>query len=321
MENYHAFYKNLGYELMNEITQAFGFTDQQIERGGYYENREKVYLTIKIEENYSIKFLEWRDTPEVPRRFYIIFFNENEPRPYVFQLDLSLLVTNDVSSFLWYLNRPTKAENIEVFKWLHLSPVDRETANYKNYCELRQQLNFVHQDEKLISKVLVENKKWDCLCDSFIELTKAMLEKHGMVNKNELVINHSQVGKERRDQADFRLRLLRLYDCQCVITGETTPEVIEAVRISKAGGFELENGILLRSDLRRLFDANLIAINPDTKKIAVSPQLRSRTEYKDLKGKHIIERQDNDNELDSDYLQERWDAAGVTGAENWLTSS
>lgn len=64
------------------------------------------------------------------------------------------------------------------------------------------------------------------------------------------------------------------------------------------------NAILLRSDIHDLFDANLIAIRPDTKRIVVHSSLKG-TLYFELNGQFLKERNDK-KEIDFDALNERW---------------
>jgi hypothetical protein len=63
----------------------------------------------------------------------------------------------------------------------------------------------------------------------------------------------------RPKQQELRNRLLR-WDQSCVLTGEKEEAALEAAHIVpvQAGGHEnVENAILLRADLHRLFDAGL----------------------------------------------------------------
>ncbi|WP_227107413.1 HNH endonuclease signature motif containing protein [Chromobacterium rhizoryzae] len=70
-----------------------------------------------------------------------------------------------------------------------------------------------------------------------------------------------------RNQLRFRHALLSLDKC-CGITGETTERALEAahiVPVAEDGMEWLENGILLRADLHRLYDKHLFTIQPDGK--------------------------------------------------------
>lgn len=71
--------------------------------------------------------------------------------------------------------------------------------------------------------------------------------------------------KAQREQAQFRAVLLSKDVC-CAISGEATPKALEAAHIipSKDGGAEvIENGILLRADLHKLFDDDQFYIMQD----------------------------------------------------------
>jgi hypothetical protein len=66
--------------------------------------------------------------------------------------------------------------------------------------------------------------------------------------------------KQRPKQSAFRDALFQL-DKQCVLTGETCRQALQAahlVPVQKNGQEQIENGILLRADLHALFDAGLL---------------------------------------------------------------
>lgn len=68
----------------------------------------------------------------------------------------------------------------------------------------------------------------------------------------------------RSGQSVFKGKVLRAYNNICCITGETIPELLEAAHIEKyktKSSNHLQNGLLLRIDIHRLFDNNLIFID------------------------------------------------------------
>ncbi|MFO0713625.1 MAG: HNH endonuclease signature motif containing protein [Sandaracinus sp.] len=70
----------------------------------------------------------------------------------------------------------------------------------------------------------------------------------------------------RPEQAAFRAKLLAAHDARCVVTGCDAVLALEAAHIrpvGQGGGDGIENGLLLRADLHRLFDAGLITILVD----------------------------------------------------------
>ncbi|MCI5163743.1 MAG: HNH endonuclease [Candidatus Electrothrix sp. AX5] len=95
------------------------------------------------------------------------------------------------------------------------------------------------------------------------------------------------ISRLKRKQNEFRKLLLSTYKC-CVITGETTPEAIEAAHVyeKKMGGNDLpNNGILLRTDLHRLYDARLFRINNNG---SITANKELSTEYKKLLKSSVI---------------------------------
>jgi putative restriction endonuclease len=70
----------------------------------------------------------------------------------------------------------------------------------------------------------------------------------------------------RRGQGAFRLMVIDAYDRRCAISGERTLPVLEAAHIQpfvEHGQHEVRNGILMRSDLHRLYDRGLVTVEPD----------------------------------------------------------
>jgi putative restriction endonuclease len=81
----------------------------------------------------------------------------------------------------------------------------------------------------------------------------------------------------RYGQAEFRGKVLRAYDNQCCISGETIPEILEAAHIQEYRNINsnhVQNGLLLRTDLHRLYDNGLIYID-ENYVINISNQISS----------------------------------------------
>ena len=84
-----------------------------------------------------------------------------------------------------------------------------------------------------------------------------------------------------RRQGSFRLLIADSYQCRCTMTGERTLPALEAAHIhrySRGGDHSLSNGLLLRSDLHKLFDLGYLSIEPNTLKIRVSSKIREEFE-------------------------------------------
>ena len=97
----------------------------------------------------------------------------------------------------------------------------------------------------------------------------------------------------RRGQGAFRLMVMDAYDRRCAITGEKTLPALEAAHIrpySEVASHEVTNGILLRSDIHRLFDQGYVTVDPDLR-FRVSSRIRDEFHngliYYDLNGRPV----------------------------------
>jgi putative restriction endonuclease len=82
----------------------------------------------------------------------------------------------------------------------------------------------------------------------------------------------------RRGQGAFRLMVMDAYERRCAITGERTLPVLEAAHIrpfNEIESHDVDNGILLRSDVHRLFDQGYVTVTPDYR-FRVSSRIRDQ---------------------------------------------
>ncbi|WP_425044644.1 HNH endonuclease [Primorskyibacter sp. S87] len=96
--------------------------------------------------------------------------------------------------------------------------------------------------------------------------------------------------KLRPHQQRFRETQMERHRGRCVISRCRVPEALEAAHVVPHNGdpaFEApDNGLLLRSDLHRLFDAYLWSIHPGSGKVRISSELKD-TGYAKLSGKDV----------------------------------
>jgi len=99
--------------------------------------------------------------------------------------------------------------------------------------------------------------------------------------------------RPRLGQGTFRLAVTGAYSRACAITMEHSLPVLEAAHIkpySENGAHEIPNGLLLRSDIHRLFDMGYVSVSPDHR-FHVSKRLRADFEngrsYYPLDGRSI----------------------------------
>ena len=85
-----------------------------------------------------------------------------------------------------------------------------------------------------------------------------------------------RVAKFRKRVAKFRKKILALDSDRCVLTDEPTKKALEAAHLIPAnmGGPDIScNGIALRADLHRLFDAGLFTFAEDGRVMDIAPGL------------------------------------------------
>lgn len=94
----------------------------------------------------------------------------------------------------------------------------------------------------------------------------------------------------REGQQKFRDKILKTYGRSCCISGCKVIYVLEAAHITPYNGPDsnvINNGLCLRSDLHKLWDKYLIAINPDSYKVELSSNLKG-TDYEQYEGVQVF---------------------------------
>jgi len=100
--------------------------------------------------------------------------------------------------------------------------------------------------------------------------------------------------RARLGQGAFRVLVTEAYARRCAVTGERTLPALEAAHIrpfAKSGPNLTANGLLMRSDLHKLFDLGYISITPDLH-VEVSRKIKEEYEngrdYYALHGKALV---------------------------------
>jgi putative restriction endonuclease len=86
------------------------------------------------------------------------------------------------------------------------------------------------------------------------------------------------LARPRLGQGGFRVLVTEAYSRRCAFTGEKTLPVLQAAHIkpyAESGPHNVQNGLLLRSDLHLLFDKGLLTVTPDYH-IEVSSRINSQ---------------------------------------------
>lgn len=116
--------------------------------------------------------------------------------------------------------------------------------------------------------------------------------------------------KARLGQGAFRVLVTDAYQRRCSITGERTLPALDAAHIkpfSESGPNYTRNGLLIRSDIHKLFDKGYVTITPEYR-IEVSRRIKEEyengREYYTYHGKRLITLPKNINDMPSkEYLQ------------------
>ena len=118
---------------------------------------------------------------------------------------------------------------------------------------------------------------------------------------------------DRLGQGAFRNEILKNYQFRCAISGERTVPALEAAHIrpySEHHDHSLTNGLLLRSDIHKLFDNGLVSVTPD-RVFHVSNIIRKEWKngkhYYELDGKRINVPGDTQLHPNQEFLQEHYD--------------
>ena len=105
---------------------------------------------------------------------------------------------------------------------------------------------------------------------------------------------NSVLTRVRLGQGAFRVLVTDAYSRKCSITGEKTLPVLEAAHIrpySDSGPHFISNGILLRSDIHKLFDSGYLTITNDLK-VEVSSRIKvefqNGKEYYQYHGRDLL---------------------------------
>ncbi len=121
----------------------------------------------------------------------------------------------------------------------------------------------------------------------------------------------SAVVSVRNGQDAFRKQLLRLYGLSCAVTGPCPVPVLQAAHLRKFADHESHDpaqGILLRTDLHQLFDAEMMAVDPITMTVVIKPILEHYPVYRELMGAPVAPG------IYDDALAEHF---GRVGAASW----
>jgi len=147
---------------------------------------------------------------------------------------------------------------------------------------------------------IVQGKRYDLDSDPGREMWRRV--QAGMVVQEPTIPIAAEVGprygepilvEPRLGQGIFRVKITDVYERRCAVSGEKALPTLEAVHIrpySNDGPHSVQNGLLMRSDIHRLFDRGYATVTPEFR-FQASRRLKTEfdngKEYLDMQGKEI----------------------------------
>ena len=146
--------------------------------------------------------------------------------------------------------------------WIHIPEWPRSTMRGKTY------------DTETTEGAWIWNEVQQRLQDkAILDLVAEPAAEYGGPRYGEQFLTRSRLG-----QGAFRVLVSEAYGKRCAITGESTLPVLEAAHIKPyelEGPHKITNGMLLRSDFHKLFDAGLVTVTPELR-VRVSDRIREQ---------------------------------------------
>jgi len=134
---------------------------------------------------------------------------------------------------------------------------------------------------------------WTQVQERLIKNKESSIKEADKVAEEEVRYGSEYLAKVRLGQGAFRILVTDFYNRRCAITAERTLPVLEAAHIkpfAKSGPHRIDNGLLLRSDLHKLFDLGYLTITNDYH-VEVSKRIKEEyhngREYYAMHGKEL----------------------------------
>ena len=143
---------------------------------------------------------------------------------------------------------------------------------------------------------IVQGKGYDTTAENGRALWEAVRIRLQVPQRNQVADPAPMYGepalvRQRLGQGAFRVLVIDTYERRCAITREKALPALEAAHIrpvAQEGKHRLDNGLLLRSDIHRLFDSGYVTVTPDHK-FRASPKLKEEFHN----GEEYFQLQDN----------------------------
>ncbi len=186
-------------------------------------------------------------------------------------------------------------------KYRRTPPAPHE--DYTIGCIILEQPFFFDQDDWIpapddFARNIVQGRTYDLATGTGAALWRAVQERLATtavprVGEETPMFGDPVPVRPRLGQGSFRVAVTDVYERRCAITRERVLPVLEAAHIkpvTQGGRHETTNGLLLRSDIHRLFDRGYVTVTPDHR-FRVSRKLKedfdNGEEYMQLAGSEL----------------------------------
>jgi len=161
---------------------------------------------------------------------------------------------------------------------------------------------------------VVQGKTYDTTSENGRALWEAIQSRLQVPQRDQAADPASMFGdpvlvRQRLGQGAFRILVTDTYERRCAITREKALPALEAAHIrpvAQDGKHRIDNGLLLRSDIHRLFDTGYVSITPDYKFRAshrLKDDFHNGEEYLQLSGSGIWLPRGSDNRPNREFLE------------------
>ncbi len=238
---------------------------------------EWLYQQLDLANGQCIRFTKW-DGRKSKKPFFLVLCKTNSEASKVLEFDMSNIAFNN-KRFTWYLRSPQNNVSKE-FLQIELGKTVKADDDYRSsISEVKAQLisgeNTMANGHEFLTQATLSE-----LITQFCRLVKLTFEWHADKGADEDNIlgdssDSTQIESDdmssfilalrrvRQHQGPFKKGLLNRYSGKCVVTDCSIKSILIAAHIkdhAACGVNDLDNGLLLRTDIHALYDAGLLKI-------------------------------------------------------------
>lgn len=270
---------DIGNNILSQLESIFFSSD----RMPYTHIGHRVYKYLQMDKSeLSLRLMHWGGLT-YDHKCHLIIFKRNNP---ILELDLFFIIKENEKYSAYIKARKDQPELVNYFGTAVKVPKwhNNQIVGLKRL--IKSGINGVKTGHLVASKVTKEE-----LIASFTNfLSYYLLEKKEILRHSGDIDNRlGEFGIKnlaRVGQKKLKRDLLSIHGVKCMISGCNVEKVLDAAHIidySVSFNCCFQNGLLLKTDIHRLYDSSLLKIHPDTLKVEISNDLLE-SEYEKYNG-------------------------------------